>query len=137
MFDSNGPTITDLIQGNVKYALAQDSALIAKMKSGAPIKIVYPASGVTTLSSNIAIDSKAPHAEVAKEFVNFALSQEGQKILAAGSDGDNNYESIVKGAPGKAGIRPSGIKWNELDASYSAKHENEIKQWFTENIVQK
>ncbi|WP_027415609.1 ABC transporter substrate-binding protein [Aneurinibacillus terranovensis] len=137
VYDSNGPTLTNLIKGNVKFAIAQDSAIIDKIKKNAPVKIIYPKSGVTTLSSNIAIDAKAPHLEAAKKFVDFALSAEGQKVASSIDDGDANFESIIQGAPGKQGIRPDGIKWNTEDPVFGAQHENEIKQWFTQNIVQK
>ncbi|MDB5085661.1 MAG: hypothetical protein JWN30_2547 [Bacilli bacterium] len=137
VFDSNGPTITNLIQGNVKYVIAQDSALIDKISKNNPIKIIYPTSGVTTLSSNIGIDSKAPHPDAAKQFVDYVLSQEAQNIATASDGGDSNFAPIINGVTGKTGIRPDGIKWNLLDATFGAQHENEVKQWFTDNIVQK
>ncbi|WP_100488089.1 ABC transporter substrate-binding protein [Sporolactobacillus pectinivorans] len=80
VFDTNGPTLTNLEKGNIKYAIAQDSAILKGAQSGQPIKLIYPASGVSTLSSNIAIDAKAPDLQAAKEFVNYVLSVEGQKV---------------------------------------------------------
>jgi iron(III) transport system substrate-binding protein len=138
VFDSNGPTLTNLIKGTVKYAIAQDSAIIAKMDGKNPIKILYPTSGVSMLSSNIGIDAKAPHLEAAKQFVEYVLSVEGQKVMVdADAGGDSEFASIIQGGPSKAGIRPDGIKWNSEDPIFGAQHENEIKSWFTQNIVQK
>jgi iron(III) transport system substrate-binding protein len=138
VFDSNGPTLTNLIKGTVKFAIAQDSAIIAKMKDKSnPIKIVYPASGVSTLSNNLAIDAKAPHLNAAKQFVDFVLTVEAQKIAQAADTGDAAFESIIQGAPSAAGLRPDGIKWNTIDPNDGAQHENEVKTWFTQNIVQK
>jgi iron(III) transport system substrate-binding protein len=138
VFDSNGPTLTNLIKGTVKFAIAQDSAIIAKMKDKSnPIKIVYPTSGVSTLSNNIAIDAKAPHLSAAKQFVDYVLTLEAQKIAQAADTGDAAFESIIQGAPAQAGLRPDGIKWNTVDPNDGAQHENEVKTWFTQNVVQK
>jgi iron(III) transport system substrate-binding protein len=137
IFDSNGPTLTNLSKGTVKFAIAQDSAIIDKINKKEPIKIIYPTSGVTTLTSNIGIDAKAPNLEAAKQFVDFVLSAEGIKVASSIDDGDANFASLIQGAPGKQGIRPDSIKWNEEDPVEGAKHENDIKQWFTQNVVQK
>ncbi len=137
VFDSNGPTLTNLDKGTVKYAIVQDSAAIGKAQSGMPFKVVYPTSGVSTLSSNIGIDAKAPHMEAAKEFVNYVLSVEGQKVEANADTGDANFMSIINGAPGKPNLRPDNINWKPIDPVTGAQHENEIKTWFTQNIVQK
>lgn len=137
IYDSNGPTLQNLEKGNVKYAIAQDSAIIEEMNAGKPVKIIYPKSGVTTLSSNIGIDKKSKHLAAAKKFVNYVLSVEGQKVCSSAKTGDANFKSIIKGAPGRQGIRPSGITWHALDPVAGAKHENAIKKWFNQNIVQK
>lgn len=137
VYDSNGPTLTNLSKGIVKYAIAQDSAIIDLINKKQPIKVIYPSSGVTTLTSNIAIDAKAPHLEEAKQFVDFVLSDEGLKVASSIDDGDANFESLIQGAPGKQGIRPDTVKWNEEDPIAGAQHENDIKTWFTQNIVQK
>jgi iron(III) transport system substrate-binding protein len=136
VFDSNGPTLTNLEKGTVKYAIAQDSAVLSRIQQGKHFKIVYPISGVSTLSSNIGIDVKAPNLDAAKLFVNYVLSAEGQRTAVKANTGDANFLSIIKGVPGKQGIRPDHIKWNAIDSVESAKHENEIKQWFTQNVVQ-
>ncbi|MFY4776180.1 ABC transporter substrate-binding protein [Metabacillus sp. RGM 3146] len=137
VFDSNGPTLTNLSKGNVKFAIAQDSAIIDRMSKKEPINIIYPSSGVTTLTSNIGIDAKAPHLEAAKKFVDFALSAEAIKIGTTIDGGDSNFISLLQNAPAKQGIRPATVKWNEEDPVQGAQHENDIKQWFTQNIVQK
>lgn len=136
VFDSNGPTLTNLSKGIVKYAIAQDSAIIDQINKKEPFKIIYPTSGVTMLTSNIAIDAKAPHLEEAKQFVDFVLSAEGMKVAANAKTGDANFVSLMNGEPGKQGIRPNNIKWNSEDPVAGAQHENDIKTWFTQNIVQ-
>ncbi|MCZ8512152.1 extracellular solute-binding protein [Paenibacillus filicis] len=139
VFDSNGPTLQNLIKGTVKIAVAQDSAIITAMQDpNNHLKIIYPTSGVATLSSNIAINAKAPHMDAAKQFVEYVLSPEAIKVAQASKNGgDATFESIIQGAPSKPGLRPDGIKWNTIDPIFGAQHENEIKTWFTQNIVQK
>jgi iron(III) transport system substrate-binding protein len=136
VFDTNGPTLTNLDKGTVKFAIAQDSAIMSQINKGMPFKIVYPSSGVSTLSSNIGIDAKAPHMAAAKEFVNYVLSVEGQKVESTAKTGDANFMSIIKGAPGKPNLRPANVNWKPIDPVAGAQHENEIKTWFTQNIVQ-
>ncbi|RUM41983.1 MAG: ABC transporter substrate-binding protein [Desulfobulbus sp.] len=53
---------------------------LSSQASGFPVEFVYPT--VTTLvPANIAIVNKAPHPEAAAAFIEFLLSEEGQKIL--------------------------------------------------------
>lgn len=137
IFDKNGPTLTNLEKGNVKFAIAQDSAIIDKITKKSPMKLIYPASGVTTLSSNMAISTKAAHMDAAKKFIDYVLSVEGQNVAVASDAADANFQPIINGVTGKTNIRPDGIKWNTEDPVVGAQHENEVKQWFTQNIVQK
>jgi iron(III) transport system substrate-binding protein len=139
VFDTNGVTLTNLLKGTVKIAIAQDSAIFNKMQDPAnPIKIVYPTSGVATLSSNIAIGAKSAHTAAAKQFVEYLLSPEAIKVAQASkSGGDQLFVSIIQGASSVSGLRPDNIKWNTIDPIFGAQHENELKTWFTQNIVQK
>lgn len=135
-FATNGVTLQALASGKIKAAIAQDSAEYnAEINGGAPIKIVFPQGGVTMLPSDIAINAKAPDMKAAKEFVNFVLSAQGQKVMqdwkAAGGD---SYFQPVTSVVKPLWSRP-GVKWNRVNALWSGQHEANWTNWFTNNVI--
>jgi iron(III) transport system substrate-binding protein len=132
---TNGVTLQALLDGKIKAAIVQDSAAQAVRQSGAPVRVVYPASGVVLLPSDIAIDAKAPDAAAAKEFVDFVLSRYGQRIMQdekqAGSD--SLFQPVIQG------VRPlvarGKVKWIHLDPYTWGAREGTIVTWFTDHVV--
>lgn len=133
---TNGVTLQALVDGKIKAAIVQDSAAQGLKASGAPVRIVYPPSGVVLLPSDIAINAKAPDMAAAKEFVNFVLSRQGQHVMQqekqAGSD------SLF--APVIHGIHPiverGGVRWVNLNPYTWGAQEASIVTWFSNNVVQ-
>jgi iron(III) transport system substrate-binding protein len=74
---------------------------------GAPVGIIYPdqgaeQGGMVVNSTNAGIVKNAPHADLARLFVAFMLSPEGQRVFA-----EQNFEyPIVKGVPLAEGVPP-------------------------------
>jgi iron(III) transport system substrate-binding protein len=132
---TNGVTLQALADGRIKAAIVQDSAAQGLKLSGAPVKIVYPASGVVELPSDIAINAKAPDMAAAKRFVNFVLSAQGQKVMQqekqAGSD------SLF--APVTVGLKPiverGAVHWYYLNPVTWGQKEASIVSWFTDTVV--
>ena len=135
IFPTNGNTLQALLDGTIKVAMFQDSAEINAKLSHGPVQVVYPTSGVTMLPSDIAINAKAPDMAAAKEFVNFVLSAQGQKVMqdiqAAGSD--SLFQPVIKG------VKPlyvrTGVKWNVVSPVWAGTHEAAWVRWFTDNVV--
>ena len=135
IFPTNGNTLQALLNGSIKVAMFQDSAEIGAILNHDPVQVVYPTSGVTMLPSDIAINAKAPDMAAAKEFVNFVLSAQGQKVMqdvsAAGSD--SLFQPLIKG------VKPlyvrSGVKWNVVSPVWAGTHEAAWVRWFTDNVV--
>lgn len=135
-FATNGVTLQALASGQIKAAIAQDSAEYNAAKNGgAPIKIVFPKGGVTMLPSDIAINAKAPDMAAAKEFVNFVLSKKGQQVMqdwkAAGGD---SYFQPVTTEVTPLWSRP-GVVWNRVNALWAGEHESAWVTWFTNNVI--
>lgn len=141
VFSTNDTTLQSLLKGQVKAVTIQDSALIKAKVAGNPIDIVYPASGVSTLPSVIAICKNAADMDAAKQFVAYALSPEGQAVMlnVKNGGGDSYYNPVVNGVTAdqpRLDAQKNGIKWNKADPIAAAKNMNATKAWFHDNIVQ-
>ncbi|WP_205215211.1 ABC transporter substrate-binding protein [Amycolatopsis albispora] len=66
--------------------------------SGGLFQVAFPKDGTVVLPRGIGITPKAPHANTAKLFLDFVLSQEGQRAVAEG--GLTAYRPDVTAAPG-------------------------------------
>ena len=135
VYPTNKPTLQALSTGVIKVAVAQDSAEIQAMQTGAPIKIVYPAGGVTMLPGALGIDIHAPDMAAAKEFANFVLSAQGQQIMLAKGGGDSNFNPVVQGENPNPTRQQTGITWNKVPVAWQAKNYNTILTWFQDSIV--
>jgi iron(III) transport system substrate-binding protein len=63
------------------------SYALERAKADPSIGVVFPSDYVSTVSRIVVIPKNAPHLETAKVFLDYLLSQRGQKILAARSFG--------------------------------------------------
>lgn len=131
---TNGVTLSALESGNIKIALAQDSAIRFDIAQGAHIGIIYP-KPVAMLPSDIAINAKAPDMKVAKEFVNFVLSKKGQQVMqdwkAAG--GDSYFQPLTTEI--KPLINRTGVDWLNVNPLWGGEHQAVWTNWFTNNVV--
>ncbi|AFM43032.1 ABC-type Fe3+ transport system, periplasmic component [Desulfosporosinus acidiphilus SJ4] len=135
--ETNDVEIKSLLNGQVKAVTIQDSALVAAKADGNPIDIIYPSSGVFTLPGVIAVNKNAPNAEAAKQFVEFVLSPEGQKVMLdpKNGGGDSYFNPIITGVEGSSVRQSDGINWLKVDPVKSAQDENDIKKWFNDAII--
>jgi iron(III) transport system substrate-binding protein len=79
-----GPLLDALARG--EYAVYLSSAhtdVIAQRQAGAPIKQLRPEEGVGITPINQALIKNAPHPNAAKLWIEWSLSEEGQRLLAA------------------------------------------------------
>jgi iron(III) transport system substrate-binding protein len=112
--------------GEFKLGLVNHYYYHLSKAEGAPVGIVYPDQGdgemgLVVNSTNAGIIAGAPHPELARLFVDFMLSPEGQQVYA-----EKNFEyPIVPGVPLAEGvpalsefkIKHASLKaiWDELD----------------------
>ncbi len=135
VFPTNKPTLQALSTGQIKVAIAQDSAEIQAMQQGAPIKIVYPSSGVTMLPGVLGIAKNAPDLAAAKKFANFVLSPQGQKVMLTKGGGDSNFNPIIKGEKPNAVRQQTGIQWNLVPVRWQGTNYSKIQTWFKDTIA--
>lgn len=132
---TNGVTLQALLDGRIKVAIVQDSAALALKQAGDPVRIVYPATGVVALPSDIAINAKAPDMAEAKAFVNFVLSARGQLVMQQEKQagGDSLFEPVTVGL--KPVMERGGVRWYDLNPVVWGAREASIVSWFTDNVV--
>ena len=131
---SGGTVNKALLTGNAKLAIAQDSATFAKIAAGEPLASLYPAEGVVATPSSIGISARSTNVDVAKQFIAFVLSPEGQAALKDGDDADFFFVPLIEGVVAKPG-RKTDIAFVVLDNAAAAAHETEWKGWFREHFV--
>lgn len=139
VYAKNGPTIRALLSGKAKVVVAQDAALIGFQLKGAPIKMVYPASGVFKLENVVAIAKNAPDKQAAEAFIQFCLTPQAQAIMSNPKDGgsDSYRTSVIKSvaAPQPVQVRTGHVKWVNVDQIQGARQESAVLKWFTQKIV--
>lgn len=138
VFPTNDVTLKALLTGQVKAVMIQDSALVGAKVKGDPIQLVYPASGVSSMSTNISIDKNAPDMAAAKKFVEFILTKQAQNfdLNPKNGGGDSYYNPVIQGVSPDSVRQQTGINWVPINAVSAAKQEAQIKKWFHDHITQ-
>jgi iron(III) transport system substrate-binding protein len=79
-----GPLLDALARGErAVYLSSAHTDVIAQRQAGAPIKQLRPEEGVGITPINQALIKNAPHPNAARLWIEWSLSEEGQKVLAA------------------------------------------------------
>lgn len=137
VFQTSDSVMNAVQTGARLVGFAQDSGYYGAKATGAPLGIVYPRSGVTLLPGVVAINAKSKHRAAAEAFVNFILSPAGQNVMLHDpNDPDSNVVPVIKGITALQGRQVTGISWQRLDYKWAAAHENAIKSWYHDSIVQ-
>jgi len=112
------------------------SYAFARQAEGAPIEIVVPDDYVLVLTRSMLIPRDAPNAELAKAFVDFALSPTGQSIAsgqtALGSvvpDGTGDWTSEAIAARGRGVIQPIPLGPGLLVALDTLRRQRFLDTW--------
>jgi iron(III) transport system substrate-binding protein len=103
-FEGSSGIIQAVVRGDAQVAHITDIPLNGMLADGAPIGFTYPKSGTTTSDSIAGIAAKAPHPNVAKVFLNWMMSKDGQAILVdqAGLAGTRNEAPPLSHLPATA-----------------------------------
>nr|CAD6603283.1 ABC transporter substrate-binding protein [Rhizobium sp. Khangiran2] len=76
----NGAVLKSVASGEKAYGMVVDYLPIREKAKGAPVEFVFPEEGVSAVTEPVAILSSAKHEEAAKKFIDYILSDEGQKV---------------------------------------------------------
>ncbi|POF28495.1 ABC transporter substrate-binding protein [Roseibium marinum] len=79
----NGGTYKAIAGGEKLYGFVVDFLPIREKLKGAPVEFVFPEEGVSAVTEPVAILSTARNPAAAKAFVDFLISEDGQKLAAS------------------------------------------------------
>lgn len=76
----NGAVLKSVASGEKPYGILVDFMAMNAKAKGSPVEFVFPPEGVPAVTEPVAVMSTAKNAADAKRFVDFILSDEGQKL---------------------------------------------------------
>lgn len=119
-----------VIAGERKVGLDHTVRLSQAIAAGQPLGVVYPEEGMILAEGTVSILKKAPHPNAAKLFVEFMLSEEGQKIYV-----QHGILSPRLGMPGPAHIKPiDQVKTYRINQAELLRDRDMIKQTWTDTM---
>lgn len=124
----NGPALKAVASGLAKYAVIVDADTLRAKAAGSPIEFVFPAEGVSFITEPVAIVKDTDQPEAARKFVDFLLSDAGQKLVAA----QGNLPLLPSVAPPAGFPALKDIKLLGYDADAAVQADPEVRAQFTE-----
>lgn len=120
----NGGVLKAVATGEKAYGMLVDFMAIREKAKGAPVEFVFPAEGVSAVTEPVGILQTAKNVDAAKKFVDFLLSEEGQKVaVKMGYIPARNGVALPEGYPAR-----ETIKVLPLDAAAAVKNsESDLK----------
>lgn len=110
----NGAVLKSVASGEKAYGILVDFMAMRAEKEGSPIKFVFPSEGVPAVTEPVAVMATAKNVDGAKKFVDFILSDEGQKLAL-----DMGYLP-AKASVGRPDWMPEGIDVKVMDIDVPA-----------------
>ena len=96
----NGAALKAVLGGEKSYAMVVDFIITRAKAEGSPVEIVYPEEGVPVITEPIGLMKDAKNRTAAKAFIDFVMSEEGQKVAM-----DIGYTPIRKGMQAPEGLK--------------------------------
>lgn len=95
----NGGVFKAVASGEKPYGVLVDYMALRAKAKGSPIDFIIPKEGLTYVTEPVAILKGAKHMDAARKFVDFVLSEKGQKLVA-----DMGYIPARNGVASPAGF---------------------------------
>jgi len=114
---ANKEALDAVITGDKNATIAGVDYMAYKAKAdGEPVEIMYPKSGTVVSPRAVGILKDAKHIEAAKEYVDFLLSDEGQKLVTDAYLLPGNKEIPVKNRAALDEIPQLTVNWKGAEA---------------------
>ncbi|WP_333828477.1 ABC transporter substrate-binding protein [Pararhodobacter sp.] len=123
----NGGVLSAVASGEADYGVIIDYMPLNAAADGSPIAFVFPDEGVTAVTEPVAILSSASNVEAAQAFVNWQLSEEGQRFHV-----EQGYLPLRDGIDRPATFPDVAIEIIQADAALLLEQSEEIKQRFAD-----
>ncbi|WP_312114629.1 ABC transporter substrate-binding protein [Brevibacillus reuszeri] len=117
----NGAVLKSVAGGEKEYGMVVDYLVARAKKEGSPVELIYPNEGVPVITEPIGILKASKNQDAAKAFVDYVLSEDGQKLASS-----LGYTPIRKGIAAPEGllaqdqIKALSANTDELEASREA-----------------
>ncbi|MFC4023584.1 ABC transporter substrate-binding protein [Oceanobacillus longus] len=98
--EGNGAVVENVASGQKSYGMVVDYLVARAANDGSPVELVYPEEGVPVITEPIGIMENTEQEDIAKAFVDFVLSEEGQKLQA-----EIGYTPIREGVEAPEGLK--------------------------------
>lgn len=121
----NGAVLKSVASGEKSYGIVVDYLVLRAKKEGSPVEFIYPKEGVPVITEPIGIMKDTKNEEAAKAFVDFVLSEEGQKLAA-----ELGYTPIRKGVNAPEGLNTIDelkVLNADISALYQSREEDKEK----------
>ena len=96
----NGAALKAVLGGEKSYAMVVDFIVARAKAEGSPVEIVYPEEGVPVITEPIGLIKDAKNKATAQAFIDFVLSEEGQKVATS-----IGYTPIREGMQAPEGLK--------------------------------
>jgi iron(III) transport system substrate-binding protein len=96
----NGAALKAVAGGEESYAMVVDYLITRAKAEGSPVEIVYPSEGVPVVTEPIGLLKDAKNKDAAKAFIDFVVSEDGQKLAA-----EIGYTPIRTGVEAPEGLK--------------------------------
>lgn len=124
----NGGVYKAIAGGEKLYGFVVDFLPIREKVKGAPVEFVFPEEGVSAVTEPVAILSTAQNPDAAKAFVDFLISEDGQKLAAS-----QGYLPAHPGVPAPEGFPARDqIKLMDFDPAKALEQDQADKMKFSE-----
>lgn len=102
----NGAVLKSVASGEKAYGMVVDYMPIREKAKGAPLEFVFPTEGVSAVTEPVGILASAKHADAAKKFVDYVLSEKGQEgFVKLGYIPARNGMALPAGFPARDSIK--------------------------------
>ncbi|MFC4401916.1 ABC transporter substrate-binding protein [Gracilibacillus xinjiangensis] len=121
----NGAVLKAVAAGEVDYGMVVDFIVARAKAEGSPVDLIYPEEGVPVITEPIGIMKDTENETAAKAFVDFVLSEEGQKLAT-----EIGYTPIREGVEAPNGLKSiNEMKVMDADITelYQAREEDKMK----------
>jgi iron(III) transport system substrate-binding protein len=102
----NGAVLKSVATGEKPYGVLVDFMAMTAKQKGSPIAFIFPKEGVPAVTEPVAILKTTQNLAAAKAFVDFILSDDGQRLAVS-----QGYMPIKTSIPGPAWL-PEGASYN-------------------------
>jgi iron(III) transport system substrate-binding protein len=122
------PVGNDLVRGRIPIAYIDANTVIAQVKEGAPLKMIFPSEGIASFGAFGNVTATAKHPNAAKVWMNYVTSKHGSSIMATSGAYGTHPDATPPEAPGYT-FPPSNKVWTISAEQWDKIHESWVQEW--------